>query len=37
MKKDRAGLERMLSYSRGERNVPVIVDGDAVQVGYGGT
>jgi hypothetical protein len=37
VKKDKAGLARMLSFSRGERNVPVIVDGERVQIGYGGT
>lgn len=30
-------MEEMLSVSRGERAVPVIVDGDKVTVGYGGT
>jgi len=30
-------MEQMLSLSGGERAVPVIVDGDKVTVGYGGT
>ncbi len=30
-------MEEMLSISGGERAVPVIVDGDKVTVGYGGT
>lgn len=30
-------MEAMLSVSGGERSVPVIVDGDDVIVGYGGT
>jgi hypothetical protein len=30
-------MEEMLSISGGERAVPVIVDGDNVTVGYGGT
>jgi len=34
---DPAALERMLQYSRGRRCVPVIVDGDEVTVGFGGT
>ena len=29
-------LARMLTYSKGRRNVPVIVEGDQVTVGYGG-
>ncbi len=38
MKKDRAGLERMLGYSMGERHVPVIVDDKGkVTIGFGGT
>jgi glutaredoxin len=37
VKKDRASLERMLAYTKGARNVPVIVDGDRVTVGFGGT
>ena len=32
-----ADLERMLVYSKGKRRVPVIVDGDKVIIGFGGT
>jgi glutaredoxin len=34
---DKAGMQRMLKYSRGEREVPVIVEGDKVTIGYGGS
>ena len=37
VKKNPADLERMLGYSRGRREVPVIVDGDKVTIGFGGT
>ena len=37
VKKNAAELDRMLGYSRGERRVPVIVEGDEVTVGFGGT
>jgi glutaredoxin 3 len=37
VKKDPAQLERMLQYTHGRRAVPVIVDGDAVTIGFGGT
>jgi glutaredoxin 3 len=37
VKKSRADLERMLGYSGGERRVPVIVEGDRVTIGFGGT
>jgi glutaredoxin len=37
VKKDAAALERMLGYSKGRRAVPVIVDGDQVTIGFGGT
>jgi hypothetical protein len=37
VKKDRAALDRMLAHSKGRRDVPVIVDGDAVTIGFGGT
>ena len=30
-------LEEMLKYSKGVRNVPVIVEGSKVAVGYGGS
>ena len=34
---DRAYMQRMLEYSKGHRRVPVIVDGDKVTIGFGGT
>jgi glutaredoxin len=37
VKKDEAALERMLRYSKGGRRVPVIVDGDQVTIGFGGS
>jgi glutaredoxin len=38
VKKDAAGLERMLSHTLGQRRVPVIVENDgSVTVGFGGT
>ena len=37
VKKHPAELERMLTFSHGKRQVPVIVDGDKVTIGYGGT
>ena len=37
VKSDKSKLEEMLKYSKGERKVPVIVDGDKVTVGYGGS
>jgi hypothetical protein len=37
VRKDRAGLDRMLKYTAGARSVPVIVEGDRVTVGFGGT
>ncbi len=37
VKKDRAGLDRMLKATGGRRDVPVIVDGDEVTIGFGGT
>ena len=30
-------LEEMLEFSKGVRQVPVIVQGDKVEIGYGGT
>jgi hypothetical protein len=30
-------MERMLQFSKGSREVPVIVDGGRVQIGYGGS
>lgn len=37
VKADAARMEEMLAVSGGERAVPIIVDGDTVTVGYGGT
>jgi glutaredoxin len=37
VKKDRKRLEEMLTLSKGKRQVPVIVEGEKVTVGYGGT
>ena len=37
MKQDAAGLQRMLGYSKGRRDVPVIVEDDKVTIGYGGS
>jgi glutaredoxin len=34
--RDAAGLKRMLEYSRGNRTVPVIVDGGKVTIGFDG-
>ena len=34
---DSKSLEEMLKYSKGVRNVPVIVEGSKVTVGYGGS
>ena len=30
-------LKKMLEFSNGERNVPVIVEGNMVTIGFGGT
>ncbi len=30
-------MEEMLSFSGGDRSVPVIVEGEKVTIGYGGT
>lgn len=30
-------MELMVRYSKGKREVPVIVDGEKVTIGYGGT
>jgi glutaredoxin len=35
--RDPARLDEMLRLTRGSRRVPVIVDGDAVTIGHGGT
>ena len=37
MKKHPADLQRMLGYSGGRRAVPVIVEGEQVTIGFGGT
>ncbi len=37
VKKNAAELERMLTYSKGARKVQVIVDGETVTIGFGGT
>ena len=37
VKKDAAGLARMLEFSKGQRRVPVIVEDGKVTIGYGGT
>lgn len=37
VKLDAAKLDEMLKYSKGQRNVPVIVEGGKVTVGYGGS
>jgi glutaredoxin len=37
VKKDQTQLDRMLLYTKGQRRVPVIVDGDQVTIGFGGT
>jgi glutaredoxin 3 len=37
VKKDGKLLEEMLGLSKGQRRVPVIVDGEKVTIGFGGT
>ena len=37
VKKDPAGLAKMLEHSKGQRSVPVIVDNGKVTIGFGGT
>ena len=37
VKKNAADLARMLTYSGGQRRVPVIVDEGKVTIGFGGT
>ena len=34
---DHNKMNEMLNYSKGRRQVPVIVEGDKVTIGYGGT
>ncbi len=36
VKKSRADLERMLTHSKGRREVPVIVEGSKVTIGFNG-
>jgi len=35
--KKRADLDRMLQYSKGKREVPVIVEQERVTIGFGGS
>jgi glutaredoxin 3 len=37
VKKDAEALRRMLELTGGKRRVPVIVEGDTVTIGFGGT
>jgi glutaredoxin len=37
VKRSAADLDRMLVYSKGQRRVPVIVEGGKVTIGFGGT
>jgi len=37
VKREPAKLDEMLKYSRGQRTVPVIVEGEHVTRGYGGS
>jgi len=37
VKQDAVKLDEMLKFSKGVRKVPVIVEGDNVTVGYGGS
>jgi glutaredoxin 3 len=37
VKKNPAHLQRMLEYSHGRRAVPVIVEGEKITIGFGGT
>ena len=37
VKKDAAGLQRMLELTNGQRRVPVIVEDGRVRIGFGGT
>ena len=37
VQKDKALLEEMLALTKGRRSVPVILEGDKVTIGYGGT
>ncbi len=35
--RDRAGFKEMLVHTKGVSQVPVIVEGDSVKIGYGGS
>lgn len=35
--RDKAAMAEMLSAARGRRDVPVILEGDRVTIGYGGS
>jgi len=37
VKKNAADLRRMLGFSKGRRDVPVLVEDDKVTIGYGGS
>jgi len=37
VKHDARKLDEMLKYSKGQRSVPVIVEGEKVTIGYGGS
>ena len=37
VKQDASGMADMLKYSKGRKDVPVIVDGPKVTIGFGGT
>jgi hypothetical protein len=37
VKRDPAGMQRMLAHSAGQRLVPVIVENERVTIGFGGT
>ena len=37
VQKDPAGMKEMLKFSKGTREVPVIVEGEKVKIGYGGS
>ena len=37
VKADKAALKEMLRWSEGSREVPIIVEGEEVTIGYGGT
>ena len=37
VKQDASGMEQMLKYSKGRKDVPVIVEGPKVTIGFGGT